>query len=1196
MLTVAPLAAQETRGMIFGRITDAQSATVASARVTVTNVDTNTSLLLVTNETGYYEANFLIPGNYRVTVEASGFKKSIRGGIELPLGSRVEIGIRMELGAVVESVSVTAEAPLVDTNDLTSGRVMDNRSVMDLPVLANSALFLARMAPGVQTEGINIRWGLHSNSVGGGYDAYAHGNVGGVEYSIDGVPNMTMDRRPAQLPYSDTLAEFKIETNSFDVSVGHTSNVRVTMMSRAGTNQLHGTATYQHWQQRWQGQRFFVKQVYYRDIAAAMARGDTAAAAALSAQNITPPGRYNNLALSAGGPVIVPGLFNGKDRLFFYISVAGVRSSRTEMSTDIVYTIPTMQHRQGDFSDLLKVLNGSTFQVYDPLTIRSDPARAGHYIRDPMPGNIVPANRFSPVYKAYVGFLPQPNNNPLSPTAQPLTNYVAVAQPNIYSYYTATQRMDYHYSSRSRFFGKWTWNEFNADVSDWMYPTARGLGSLVQNRNGIAATIDWVYTPTSHTILDVAIAGNSFADGTLPGRRETYKPSDLGLPSYMDAQAGDQTMLPTINTSGYKSVGGTYPNFTRAGTMTAKADLTNIRGPHSIRAGFEAREQYRTGGGGGYPSGTFSFDNAYVRRNDDTFTPAGSIGLSWAAFMLGVPTSASLTQPATYALRNPYYGWYLQDNWRVSRRLSLNFGLRAEYELGGTERYDRALGPFDAGAKLPISDAAEAAYARSPISELTSQLQVRGGSLYVGNQGASRRLNQNQLMWLPRAAASYLINSKTLVRGGYGIYYDSVNVMNRSVNQLGYGPSTSATLTNDFGVHWLANGSPLLDPFAVRSDGTRFNTQVGNALGSMAVAGTGYTYWAWDTRHARQQRWRVSLQRQLGSRTMVEASYSGAATSDVYTDKNMNPLPEQFWSTGLVRNDATTNLMNGNVTNPFLLSNFNSLRTSDPLLYSQLNTRGFFTGTTVRRSQLLRQYPHLSSLSQTNGPFGESRTDDLILTLGRRFAKGFNLNVAYTRLRSDARTLFHNEFDPEPFWIASNSGRPHRFSSTSVIELPFGKGRALAKSRLGSKLLGGFQVSVTYEWQPGPMIGFGNLFYYGNVEDIPAGNRTLDQWFNTDGFERTAAKGPNTYHVRIFPERLQSVRVDMTNNWNVNLQREFKFSDRTALQMRMDCMNLQNRSQFAGPGTNPYNTDFGRVTTQTAAMNRFIQVQARLRF
>ncbi len=1194
--------AQETRSMIFGHITDPQSSAVPSAQVTITNLDNNTSTRLATNETGYYEAGRLLPGNYRITVEAQGFKKTIRSGITLPVSSRIEVSLRLEVGAVQESVSVTAEAPLLDTNVVAAGRVIDNRSVMDLPVLANSPLLLARMAPGVQTGGVLTRLGLHSNLGQGGYDIHVGGNIGGNEYSIDGVPNMTLNRRAAQLPYADTIQEFKVETANFDASVGHTSNVAVIMMTRTGGNQLRGTATFKHWQQRWQGAGFFVKQLYYRNIAEAEARGDTQRAAALRAENITPSGRYNNPAVTIGGPVVLPRIYNGKDRLFFYVSAVGVRSQRSESGSGgtIVNTIPTLSHRRGDFSDLLNV-DATRYQIYDPLTVRPDPSRPGHFVRDPIPGNVLPANRIiSPIYKTYSGFLPTPNNNPLDPRREPTQNYLAVGQPNIYTYYAVNHRMDYHHSGKHRFFGKWTWNEFNADTQDWTYEVARGLMSSNQNRNGIGATADWVYTISPTSILDVAVAGNTFADGTVGGLRQNYKPSDVGLPAYMDTYAGAQHILPIVSVSGYSGFGRGYPSMTRAGTMSARADLTLIRGTHSLRSGMDVRMQQRTGGGGGSPSGSFGFDNTYTRRNDDSFTPAGALGHSWAAFLMGIPTSMSVTRPDTYALSNPYYAWYFQDNWRITRKLTLNLGLRMEFEQGGKERFDRALAGFDPSVKLPISDGAESAYRRNPIAEL-SAITVRGGSLYAGKQGASRKFTKDELMWLPRLSASYQLGGRTVLRGGYGIYYDTINVMNRDVNQLGYGASTGTILTTDFGMRWLVGNpaqgvSPLTDPFPLRADGTRFNVPYESALGYMAVAGTSYTFWDYDTRRARQQRWRIGVQRQIGASMVVEGAYSGSFSDRVYVDKNLNPLPERFWATGMVRNDAVANNMNANVASPFRLSNFAELSASNALLYQELGKRSLFTSSTIRKNMLLRPYPHLSGLIRTNAPFGEARTHDLQLSLERRFSKGFNLNVAYTRLKSRAKDSYWNEFDPEPYWAESNNGRPHRFTATSVFELPFGKGRALAREGVWSVLAGGFQISATYEWQPGPLITFGNLFYYGDLKDIRVDRPTLERWFNTDKFERTASKGPAAFHVRVFPVRVEGLRADRTNNWNVNLQREFRIAERMALQFRLDCMNLQNRSQFDAPTTNPYSTNFGRVTTQTAAMNRFIEAQVRIRF
>src|SRR5438093_376744 len=444
------LSAQETRSMIYGRITDPQGSAVSSVAVTVTNTDTNTAAHLKTNDTGYYEANLLLPGNYQVQVDSPGFRRSVRGGIVLSVSTRLEINVEMQLGALTETVSVTAEAPILDTSTVSSGRIMDNRTLMNIPVIGSNAMVLVKFTPGIQTGGVNNWLGLHSNI--GNSDYSVGGNVGGNEWSIDGVPNDGPSRRTAYMPHADQVMEFKVETSNFDASIGHTTGVGVSMMTKAGTNGLHGSITEEHWQQRWNGTPFFVKQLYYRNIAAAEAKGDTTLADKLRAEDKQPSGHEHNYAGAVGGPVILPRIYDGRNKLFFFFNHNGFKDIRSEEPNNINRTLPTLANRNGDFSELLSI--GARYQIYDPLTVRIDPARAGHFVRDPLPGNILPPSRIvNPAYKSYVKLLPVPNNNPASPTQEPLRNYVAVATPLNFQYKAYANRVDYQHSARHRFFG-----------------------------------------------------------------------------------------------------------------------------------------------------------------------------------------------------------------------------------------------------------------------------------------------------------------------------------------------------------------------------------------------------------------------------------------------------------------------------------------------------------------------------------------------------------------------------------------------------------------------------------------------------------------------------------------------------------------------------------------------------------------------
>jgi hypothetical protein len=1194
------LLAQETRSMIFGRVVDPSAAPVAGATVLVENTETGTSLTLSTNETGYYEANLLLPGRYRLSAEANGFKKTLRDGVVLPLSTRLEIELKVEIGAVSETISVTAQAPLLDTSTVSSGRVLDNRSVMDLPVIANNTMVLVKLTPGVQTSGVNDYLGPHSNAGASEYNTA--GNVGGNEWSIDGVPNNGGGRRSAYLPVSDTVQEMKVETSSFDASIGHTSGINVTMMTKSGTNEYHGSVTEQHWQQRWHGAPFFTKQLYYRNIAAAEARGDFAAAEALRNEDKQSSGRSNNYAVAVGGPVWIPKLFNGRNRLFFFFSYQGNKDSVADLPSRINKTIPTLADREGNFSRHLLV-NAGQYQLYDPLSVRPDPARATHYIRDPIPGNIIPRSRIAnPAYDAYVKLLPTPNND-ADPRREPLNNFLNTTAPLVRDYKAYSNRVDFNASQSHRLFARWSYNDWINEGDDWTYTTLKGLHSLRQTRTNLGGTVDWVYTMSAATVLDVAVAANNYQEGNRPDVALQFKPTDFGLPQYLDEKAGDQHIIPQMTIAGYQTMGRNYPATTSFRTFTGKADLMHIRGHHSLRAGVDFRSQHRTGGGGGNTSSNYGFNNQWTRRNDDGFTPAGNLAHSWAAFMMGLPNSMTIATNDSFAMVNPYYAAYVQDNWRLTPKLTLNLGLRMEYELGPTERYDRMIGYLDPSAKLPITDAAQAAYARSTIPELpASQFQVLGGSIYPGAGGASRKLWQNEMMWLPRIGAAWQFDANTVIRAGYGLFFDTLNVLNDGPDQTGYSRATSTQLSNDFGVTWLSgdprNGvSPMTDPFPVRANGTRFDEPVRNTLGLMAKAGRGWNFGDYGVKHARQQRWRAGIQRQFGGDIVIDVAYAGSYSDRVYVERNLAPLPEQYWADGLTRNDAVATSMNQNVTNPFRLANFSALQTSAPEIYQDMSTVGFFTSGTIRKNQLLRAFPHMSSLVDSFSPLGKVKTHALEAQFQKRFSRGFNMNLSYTRLYARTANRFYDEFDAEPFWEEDGDTRPHRLAATGIYELPFGKGRAFARTGWLSWVVGGFQMAATYEWQPGPLLSWGNLFYSGgDLSKIGAGEATLDRWFNTDGFERTAARGPAGFHKRVFPYRVDEVRADMTNQWNVNLQRDFQIRERVSFQIRADAINLQNRTQFASPVMNAYSSEFARITAQTNTRNRFIQVHGRLRF
>jgi hypothetical protein len=1211
-LTIAT--AQDTRGNISGTVIDSQGAVISGATVVVSNTGTGTSTRITTNSSGYYEAPLLLPGTYSVTVENIGFKRSVRSGLTLALGEQLQIKIQLELGNTTDSVTITTEAPMLDTSTVSTGRALTHREIMDLPILGNNTMMISRIAPGVQVPGTTQF--LVQGQVGGGSQYNAPGGVGGNEWSIDGASTNGTDRRASIMPSPDTIDEFKIETSNFDASFGHSTGLNISMSTKPGSNEFHGTGTFQYFNQKWNAAPFFVRQSRAQQIAAAQAAGDIALVNQLDERPLLPPGQTRNYHATIGGPVYIPKLFNGRNKLFFFFGFSDLRNRQSARPNEVNYTVPTEAMRNGDFSELLAI-DPIRYQIYNPFSTRPDPARTGHYIRDPFPGNIIPRSLFAnPLYDFYTQRIPLPNT-PIAAGREPVNNYAASGMPNTVDYRSFNNRVDYQASEKHRFFVRWLKTSFLEGAQDFTYETEPGLMNWDEKRPAYSVAADWTYTLNERTILNVTADTNGFLQQNQRLGTRNYVPSDAGLPAYLDDKCGDSCVLPRVIWPGLPYWGGDMILSTPVDPGTKgrqqgfKFNVTHIRGVHSLRAGIDFRQHYRTLiQNGGFTSGSFSFSNAYVRKDEDGNAPAAAVGLDWAAFILGIPNSMVVDSNDTYALFSPYYAWYGQDTWRVNRNLTITLGLRMEYERGATERYNRAIAYFDPDLELPISAAAEAAYARDSVPELpASQFVVRGGTVYAGRNGAPRELWQSELMWLPRVSAAWQLGAKTVIRGGYGIYYDTLNVMNSAVDQYGFARATNTQISNDAGVNWLVgdpvNGiSPLVDPFPIRADGTRFDVPLQDALGAMARVGQGFTFGRYDRVHPRVQRWRIGVQRELGANMLVEASYWGQHGDRLFITQRLDALPAQYWNTTNSRNEALATNLTQQVTNPFYLGNFESIRTSDPVLYQHMSTLGMFISPKISRDRLLRPFPQMGGdgLIDTAVNSGSARTHALELNFQRRFARGFTLNASYTRMLQENRTLLENQFETEPtVWYPSDTARPHRITASGIYELPFGKGRAFFQKGILNHVLGGWQVAATYEFQPGPLLPWPNLFYNGDLstfeKDVRSGAKSWDQWFDTSlPFEKEATKQPAAFQARVFPFFFNGTRADGLSQWNANLLRRFHITERVRLELRGDFINLQNRSQMNPPVLIPESKDFGRITSQTASLNRFIQVQARLQF
>jgi hypothetical protein len=366
----------------------------------------------------------------------------------------------------------------------------------------------------------------------------------------------------------------------------------------------------------------------------------------------------------------------------------------------------------------------------------------------------------------------------------------------------------------------------------------------------------------------------------------------------------------------------------------------------------------------------------------------------------------------------------------------------------------------------------------------------------------------------------------------------------------------------------------------------------------MSVAGAGFSFPQFDRKHPRIQRWRVGVQRQIGSSMVVEAAYVGTFGDRLDVSHALTSLPQQYWATGLARNSALASDLNSNVPNPFHIENFRPLQTSDPLVWDRISKLSFFTSPTIQKHRLLRDFPHMTGLTRTSVPLGKVRNTQWEVSAEKRFSSGFNFNFSFTKTDVEEQVFLPNEFDRVPQqWITGTAARPYRIAATGIYELPFGRGRPFWNSGILSHMAGGWQIAGTAEAQPGNLLSWGNLFYYGSLEDIAVENPTLDRWFNVDaGFERNASRTPAAFHTRVFPQRIDGLRADGSKLVNGSLQRSIQFLEKMSLQLRLDAINLLNRSHFAAPNVTPTSTNFGKVTAAAEVVNRFIQIQAKLRF
>lgn len=1108
--------AQEFRATLNGRVTDSQGAVVASAKVAAVNQESQSRTETMTGADGFYDIPFLAPAAYTITIESPGFKRYIREGVRLSANDRVAVDAVLELGGVNEQITISAEASALESSTASTGEALESRQVSDLPLSGRAALILSQVAYGVIPTG-NIQFVRP-------YDASGPSGIsmGGApsqtnELLMDGSPITTANLRAAYQPPLDAVDQVKVEVFQADAGYGHTGGGTINVITRSGTNGFHGTAS------------------EFNQVSAVAANTFFANAAG-QPKAVT---RYNQYGVTVGGPVYVPKVFNGRNRLFYFFGFEQIKAPALNTGTD---TVPTAAERTGDFSALLAV--GPNYQIYDPQT---GVATAGRIQRQAFPGNVIPTSRLNPVALKLEALYPLPN---IPGRADGGSNY-SVNTLQADSYTNTIGRMDYNASERNKLF--FTFRQYDRTLlQNDDYPVATGN---TLNRYGVGSTLDWISTFNATTFLDVRLNWTRFNEiRGVPSQGVNL--ATFGFPA---ALAGS-TLFPTLPCINFKS-------YTYFGCNTAASNgpnpfdqyqiytsLSKVLNRHALKAGVDLRMARQSSTAYGNASGAYNFASDWTAGPFNN-SGAAPIGQDYAAFLLGLPSTGQFDLNTSYTTQAKYYALFLQDDYRPTPTLTVNIGLRYEQDLPTVERYNRTVNGFDTTTASPIAAAAQAAYARNPIPQIpATQFQVRGGLLFA--TPSNRDIYQTSGNFSPRLGIAWkpdALGGKTVIRTGGGLFYFSLGDF--GINQPGFSQTTPYVATLD---GFLTPANTLSNPFPT------LQKPSGSSQGLGTYLGQSISFVNQNQRNPYSIRYHLDIQQQLPWDAVLEVGYAGNHAVHLAVNQNLDAIPDQYLSRSPVRDQATINALTANVPNPF----------TGLLPGTTLN------GSTVAASQLLEAYPQFTGVTVQSQNIGSSYFQMLQGRLRKRFSGGVQVLVNYQYSKLIERTTRVNGGDATPVKDVSVDDRPQHFVASGSWDLPFGAGKRFGGSSgaIVNSVAGGWSLNGIYTYQVGAPLNWGNVLYLGG----PLNNqpRNVNGVFDVTRFERDSTK-QLVDNLRTFADRFSNLRQDGINNVDFSAIKRFRIREQIHMEFRAEFFNLLNHPLFNAPNLTPTSSSFGLITSQS---------------
>ncbi|MBI4873667.1 MAG: TonB-dependent receptor [Acidobacteria bacterium] len=1133
-------AQQDPRGRIEGQVTDSTGAVVPRATVRATNSETRVVTHTVSNQQGAYEIPYLNPGTYRLEAEVTGFKRWAQGSVEVRTGERLRIDVQLEVGNVAESVEVTAESPVLESVTSTVGQVIGSKQSAELPLRGGSLAWLYTMAPGVVLPSLPAGgpWNIDQASAA----RVAGGGLGSFDFNLDGVSSNSYGGRSAFVPPPDMVQELRIDTTSYDAAIGHSTGGSVNISLKTGTNRLHGTAGVWLATGPMVTRNLFLNKFIFDP--------NTGPVTPEKIKANTPVDRWWRNSFSAGGPVFLPKIYDGRNRTFWMFGYQGHNRSQPVQNSS---SVPTEAQRGGDFSALLRL--GSQYQIYDPFTTTPSGAR---FARQPLAGNIIPASRIDPGARIILKYFPLPNS---AGSADGQQNYT-VPGPKVQIMHAPVVRIDHNIGDRERLFFRYSRTDFDGQFDRLVKDSNVRGRSRRRPHRGAAFDHVWVMSP--QWVLDTRYGFTWFQE-VESFDNFGFDLKELGFPSSLISQLDPRAVsFPQVMVSGLLQLGNaggfreTYYSHSLLNT------LSWTKGLHAIRFGADIRLLYDNSTTYGNVSPRLNFDPNYTRGPLDNSTNA-PFGQGLASMLFGIPTGGYADVNDSRAEASQFYAVFVQDDWRIAKKLTLNLGWRWEIETPTKERYNRATRDFDFLTPNPIEAQARAQYARAPIPEIAAgAFRTPGGVTFLGAGGVPRTIrNPYYGAWMPRIGLAYQLTPRTVVRGGYGIFFSLLGADFSDVSQPGFNQRTTIVPTNNNGVTYIAS---ITNPLPSGMEKPR-----GASGGLLTYLGRSPGFFSADGRRPYTQRFNFNIQFEPMKRTVLEIGYMGSRSVRQPVSTNFNAVPAQYLSTSPVRDQAVIDFLSANVANPFRgLDGFQGT--------------AFSTGQNTSRSQLLRPFPHFTDLS-TGLPAGFSWYHGFTTRLDRRFSSGFLLQANYTWSTTMEAVTYLNDTDSYPNRGVSDLDRPHRLTVSGVWELPFGRGRYLLRDSPGwlDQVVGGWQVQAIYNAQMGAPLAFGNLIYNGTYGQmvLPAGQRTLERWFNTGGFEKNSRLQLGN-NIRTFPARIRPVRGPGINLWDISAFKNFRIREGLKLQLRGEAEGALNHPNLATPNTTPTSTLFGSINATSS--------------